>query len=474
MDTETIQAKGLAPVQGLLDRAHSVTDLTELAAFLGMFERIGGPGLFGSYITPDRGDASQEHRLPRAGRPRPARRVLLPRGQVRRDPGEVPRLPDDAAHPQRARRPGGRGRARAGVRVPAGRGPLGGRRDPRRPEDDQPPEPRGAARALPGLRLDHLRHRPRRHRGDAAALDRHAARLLLPPVDGAGGDADRDLARDPARPHRAELRALPARCVRRGQLRLLRPHPQRHPGAARPLEARRRLRRGRHRRGRRQGLRRAALPAHVQADDGRARRQPRHGLPALDRGARLDGRGHQAEGVRQARPLLPQDRLPDGVPRLLLADRLRRRPDGQRRVGLGVRDRPPAREGRPAGRPRRVADAPADRQRLLPPGHQRDLLPGRHPPAAVLQPRRRATPRTTAASARSSATSSATASTTRAPSTTATATSRTGGPPTTRPPSRASRRRSSRSTTPSSRATCRASTSTAASPSARTSATSAG
>ena len=59
MDTETIQAKGLAPVQGLLDRAHSVTDLTELAAFLGMFERIGGPGLFGSYITPDRGDASK-------------------------------------------------------------------------------------------------------------------------------------------------------------------------------------------------------------------------------------------------------------------------------------------------------------------------------------------------------------------------------------------------------------------------------
>ncbi|CAA9271326.1 MAG: Metallopeptidase, partial [uncultured Actinomycetospora sp.] len=32
--------------------------------------------------------------------------------------------------------------------------------------------------------------------------------------------------------------------------------------------------------------------------------------------------------------------------------------------------------------------APADRQRLLPPGHQRDLLPGRDPAAAVLQPRR--------------------------------------------------------------------------------------
>ncbi|HEX5916291.1 MAG TPA: M13 family metallopeptidase N-terminal domain-containing protein, partial [Nocardioides sp.] len=59
MDTETIAAKGLQPVQGLLDQAHRVSDLTGLAAFLGMFERIGGPGLFGSYITPDRGDASK-------------------------------------------------------------------------------------------------------------------------------------------------------------------------------------------------------------------------------------------------------------------------------------------------------------------------------------------------------------------------------------------------------------------------------
>jgi putative endopeptidase len=59
MDTETIAAKGLSPVQGLLDRAHGIADLTELAAFLGAYERIGGPGLFGSYITPDRGDASK-------------------------------------------------------------------------------------------------------------------------------------------------------------------------------------------------------------------------------------------------------------------------------------------------------------------------------------------------------------------------------------------------------------------------------
>ena len=59
MDTATIEAKGLDPVRGLLERAHGVADLTDLAAFVGMFERIGGPGMFGSYITPDRADASR-------------------------------------------------------------------------------------------------------------------------------------------------------------------------------------------------------------------------------------------------------------------------------------------------------------------------------------------------------------------------------------------------------------------------------
>ena len=67
-----------------------------------------------------------------------------------------------------------------------------------------------------------------------------------------------------------------------------------------------------------------------------------------------------------------------------------RRPARQRRRGIGVRDRPPARQDRRAGRPRRVVHAAADRQRLLQPRHQRDLLPGRHPAEAVLLPGRRA------------------------------------------------------------------------------------
>jgi putative endopeptidase len=42
-----------------------------------------------------------------------------------------------------------------------------------------------------------------------------------------------------------------------------------------------------------------------------------------------------------------------------------------------------------AGRPRRVVHDPADGQRLLQPGDERDRLPGRDPAAAVLRPRRR-------------------------------------------------------------------------------------
>ena len=111
-------------------------------------------------------------------------------------------------------------------------------------------------------------------------------------------------------------RALPARRLRADQLRLLRPHPQRHARAARAVEAWRRAGRGRHRRGRRPGLRRPPLPAGVQGEDGRPRGQPAPGLPRLHRGARLDDRGDQAAGLRQARHLPAQDRLPGEVPRL--------------------------------------------------------------------------------------------------------------------------------------------------------------
>jgi putative endopeptidase len=53
MDTETIDHRGLRPVQPLIDAVASLRDVRDLAAFLGEFERIGGHGLFGSYVNTD-------------------------------------------------------------------------------------------------------------------------------------------------------------------------------------------------------------------------------------------------------------------------------------------------------------------------------------------------------------------------------------------------------------------------------------
>ncbi|ANH37786.1 Neutral endopeptidase [Nocardioides dokdonensis FR1436] len=59
MDTEAIAAKGLEPVQPLLDAAANLRDVRDLAAFLGEFERIGGHGLFGSYVDTDDKDSDR-------------------------------------------------------------------------------------------------------------------------------------------------------------------------------------------------------------------------------------------------------------------------------------------------------------------------------------------------------------------------------------------------------------------------------
>ena len=169
----------------------------------------------------------------------------------------------------------------------------------------------------------------------------------------------------------------------------------------------------------------------------------------------------------------PEDRLPREVPRLLRARDQPGRPARQRAGRDGVRDRPRAAQDRLAGRPRRVVHAAPDRERLLQPRHQRDLLPGRHPAEAVLRRRRgpgrelrrhrrgdrpRDRPRLRRPGR---------------PVRRSRATSTTGGPRRTRRRSRSSPRRSSSSTTGTSRASCPASTSTARSRSARTSATSA-
>ncbi|MFF1695776.1 M13 family metallopeptidase [Streptomyces sp. NPDC058257] len=59
MDEEAINARGLAPAQPLIDAVAGLRDNRELAAFLGRFERIGGSGLFGSYIDSDDRDSDR-------------------------------------------------------------------------------------------------------------------------------------------------------------------------------------------------------------------------------------------------------------------------------------------------------------------------------------------------------------------------------------------------------------------------------
>ena len=53
MATDAIAALGLTPVEPLVEAARSLRDVRDLTAFLGEFERIGGHGLFGSYIDTD-------------------------------------------------------------------------------------------------------------------------------------------------------------------------------------------------------------------------------------------------------------------------------------------------------------------------------------------------------------------------------------------------------------------------------------
>ena len=132
-------------------------------------------------------------------------------------------------------------------------------------------------------------------------------------------------------PHRLRVRRLPDRRARRGGLRLLRPHADRHPGAARALEARRLAGRGRARRGRRQALRRAALPAGRQGADGHARRATwsRPTAQSISH-AGLDGPGDPRAGAGQARRVHPEDRLPGPLEGLLDARGPARRPARQR------------------------------------------------------------------------------------------------------------------------------------------------
>ncbi|MGH4031554.1 M13 family metallopeptidase [Actinomycetota bacterium Odt1-20B] len=59
MDEERIADLGLAPVAPLIEEVAGLRDLKDLAAFLGRFERVGGSGLFGTYIDTDDRDSDR-------------------------------------------------------------------------------------------------------------------------------------------------------------------------------------------------------------------------------------------------------------------------------------------------------------------------------------------------------------------------------------------------------------------------------
>src|SRR4051794_25731408 len=53
LDTERINRLGTRPIQPLIDAVAALRDTRDVAAFLGEFERLGGHGLFGSYVNTD-------------------------------------------------------------------------------------------------------------------------------------------------------------------------------------------------------------------------------------------------------------------------------------------------------------------------------------------------------------------------------------------------------------------------------------
>jgi putative endopeptidase len=59
MDEGRINKLGRRPVQPLLDAVDALRDVRDLAAFLGEFERVGGYGLFGSYVNTDDRDSDR-------------------------------------------------------------------------------------------------------------------------------------------------------------------------------------------------------------------------------------------------------------------------------------------------------------------------------------------------------------------------------------------------------------------------------
>ena len=279
-----------------------------------------------------------------AGAPRP-RLLHEDRREIGRAPDEVRRpRPEDA----RARRfsfgdggrrregdPGLRDEARAGLDEQRGL-----------PRSGQDPSPDDDRRALAGdaePRVGGLLHRPGPSGLDA--VERLAARLLPGrerPLEVRSPPALEDL---PALAPGLGRRADALEEVRGRELRLLRQDAQRHAGEPAALEALRDRDGQRAGDGPRTHLREGVLPARGEEARRRARAEPAPRPEGRHPDPRLDERGDEKGRGREGRDVLPEDRIPREVARLL--DAHDRRPAPTR----PTRSRPPSSSG--SGTPRR-------------------------------------------------------------------------------------------------------------------------
>ena len=314
MDVEAIAAKGTRPIRPLLAAVEGcATSATWRPSWVSS-SGSAGTASSGPTSTPTpRTPTATSSTWSRAVSWLP-RRVLLPRRQVRRGPGQVRRLPGPALHAGRPRRPAGAAATVLAIDtwLAAGHWERAETRDVQKTYNLMTKAE--SSRAVPDLRLGRLRHQPRRLRRDPRRGVRAAAVVLLPPLrvlEEVGLDEWR--------------RWLLAHVLRATAGYLTDDFvetnfdfygaPQRHLGAAGPLEARRRPGRGRDGRGGGQGVRRPALPPHLKAMMDELVANLLVYRQSISK-AGLDDRRDQAARLREARHLPAQDRLPREVPRL--------------------------------------------------------------------------------------------------------------------------------------------------------------
>ena len=274
MDEERVEELGAQPLGDELAQVDAIADIPAFVAHARQARARRASAASSACTSAPTAAARPLRDSPRSGRHRPARRGVLPRRGLRRDPRGVRRPHRDDARrwpgsttPPAA--PSASWTSRPAWRSATGTGSAAATPqktynlvDARRARRRSRPASTGTgwleAAQIPAPAIAEVVVRP-------AVLPRGPRTLLV--------DDELDDWKDWLRwqvVHSAA--ALPVDGVRRRELRVLRHDAQRHRRAATALEARRRLRRGRDGRGGRQDLRRAAVPAGGQGADGRAGR----------------------------------------------------------------------------------------------------------------------------------------------------------------------------------------------------------